>query len=53
VVCVSFSPTRGGADLDPNRIKARAISNLSFGLDLAKRSVPISTARGPARIKFH
>lgn len=31
-----------GEDLDPNRIKPRTIANFSFGLDLARRGVPLS-----------
>jgi hypothetical protein len=37
-----FVKVRSGTDLDPNRIKARAIASFSLGLDLARHHVPLS-----------
>jgi hypothetical protein len=37
-----FVVVHTGGDLDPNRIKARTIANVSIGLDLAKHHVPLS-----------
>ena len=37
-----FVKVNSGADLDPNRIKARAIASFSLGPDLARHHVPLS-----------
>ncbi len=37
-----FVVIHSGADLDPNRIKARTIANFSLGFDLTRRHVPVS-----------